>query len=86
MLKAGMKDESDSDEVRMIVIVMKYVSRVILHLIIAVKNLLLIKRFKGHNISPLQWRSHQSGEPWRPPYLPADEHSNCHHSLPNMIG
>ena len=46
MLKAGMKDESDSDEVRMIVIVMKYVSRVILHLIIAVKNLLLIKRFE----------------------------------------
>ena len=44
MLKAWMKDESDSDEVRMIV--MKYVSRHILHLIIAVKNLLLIKRFE----------------------------------------
>ena len=27
-----------------------------------------------------------AGEPWRPPYLPADEQPGCHHDLPSMIG
>jgi hypothetical protein len=41
--------------------------------------------YKRKDRSSRQWRSHQFGEAYRPPYLPADEHPSRCRGLPSMI-